>query len=179
MMPIINRFLPYFRFSTSKHPPILLTGLQPTGHLHLGNYFGSVHNVLKYQQDPTFSKRFLFIADLHSLTTAFTAEHDMIVYNGRIGKDSFEMVKTLLACGVDVEKTTLFVQSHVPEHSELAWILSCFANQHALNFMVQYKEKANETSSVGLYTYPLLMASDILIYRSTHVPVGVDQVQHL
>ncbi len=134
---------------------------------------------MKYQEDSAFNKRFVFIADLHSMTMAFTHDNASIQYKGDIGKDSYSMIKTLMASGLNPEKTTLFIQSHVPEHSELAWILSCFANQHALNFMVQYKEKGDEYSSVGLYTYPLLMASDILIYKSTHVPVGLDQLQHI
>lgn len=85
----------------------------------------------------------------------------------------------MLACGVDPEKTVLFVQSHVPEHTELCWILSCIAPQNWLNVMVQYKEKGNASSSLGLYSYPVLMAADIILYKASKVPVGSDQLQHL
>lgn len=119
------------------------------------------------------------LADYHSLTVALNYDHSVMSFNNAIGSDSFKMAKTLLACGVDPEKITLFVQSQVPQHFELAWILNCICPQHWLKSMIQYKEKADANSSIGLYTYPILMAADILMYRATHVPVGVDQLQHL
>ena len=98
---IFKSIFTFAEHKSVKNESVLLTGLQTTGSLHLGNYFGSVLNVLKYQENNSFNKRFVFIADLHSLTTAFTAEHDSIVYNNQIGKDSFNMMKTLLACGLN------------------------------------------------------------------------------
>ena len=119
------------------------------------------------------------LADYHSLTTATSFDHGKTTFNFRIAEDTFEMARTLLASGVDPSKICLFAQSHVSAQMELTWILSCLGPQHWLNLMIQYKEKADINSSVGLYTYPLLMAADIMAYRANYVPVGVDQTQHL
>lgn len=97
-------------------PNILLTGIQPTGNLHIGNYLGSVTNMLRLQEDDLFSERYLMIADYHSLTTAFTYEHSSVKFNTQIGKDTLEIAKILLASGVDPNKMCLFVQSQVPAH---------------------------------------------------------------
>ena len=167
-----------FLFSQIK-TNILLTGIQPTGELHIGNYLGSVTNMLKLQQNPNFEQKYLMIADYHSLTTNFTYDHSKINYNHSIGQNSFQMAKLLIAAGIDLNKMCLFIQSQVPAHCQLAWIFSCLGPQHWLNTMIQYKQKCHENSSVGLYTYPILMAVDILLYRANHVPVGVDQLQHI
>jgi tryptophanyl-tRNA synthetase len=119
------------------------------------------------------------IADYHSLTTGLNYDHGVIKYNNRIREDTLEMAKVLIASGVDSKQICFFVQSQVPSHLELAWIFNCISPQHWLNKMIQFKEKGHQNSSVGLYTYPILMASDILLYRATHIPVGLDQVQHL
>lgn len=126
-------------FYSSSRRNILLTGIQPTGHLHIGNYLGSVANMLKLQESPDFTQKYLMIADYHSLTTAFSYDHNNISYNSSIGKDTFEMAKILLSSGIDKEKMCLFVQSQVPQHSELTWIFSCIGPQHWLNTMIQFK----------------------------------------
>ena len=119
------------------------------------------------------------IADYHSLTTSIKNLHSKITFNDLIGEDTFTMAKILLASGVDPKKMCMFVQSQTSAHCELTWIFNCLVPQYWLNTMIQYKEKAHEHSSIGLYTYPILMAVDILLYRANHVPVGVDQLQHL
>lgn len=120
-------------------PNILLTGIQPTGELHIGNYLGSVINMLKYQRDSTYQQRYLMVADYHSLTTALVYDHSKISFNSKIGQDTISMAKVLLASGVDTSKMCLFVQSQVSAHCELTWILSCLGPQHWLNTMIQYK----------------------------------------
>lgn len=125
-------------FSLSKRS-VLLTGIQPTGNLHIGNYLGSVTNMLKLQENEEFSHKYLMIADYHSLTTAFTYDHDNIKYNNNIRHDTVAMAKLLLSSGIDRKKMCLFVQSQVPQHAELTWIFSCIGPQHWLNTMIQYK----------------------------------------
>jgi tryptophanyl-tRNA synthetase len=133
------RVLATRHFLSQTRPNVLLTGIQPTGELHIGNYLGSVINMLKYQEDNTYQRKYLMIADYHSLTTATIYEHSKISFNNSIGKDTLEMAKVLLASGVDPDKMCLFVQSQVPAHCELTWILSCLGPQHWLNTMIQYK----------------------------------------
>lgn len=149
----------------------ILSGIQPTGNLHLGNYLGAIRNWVKLQD--TYENLFC-IVDLHALTTLPDPE-----------KMSFwtrEMAAAYIAAGIKPEKSIIFPQSAVAAHSELAWIFSCLTPLGWLNRMTQFKEKAGkhrEQANLGLYAYPVLMAADILIYKATHVPVGEDQKQHL
>jgi len=160
-------------FSTGQRSTVL-SGIQPTGELHLGNYLGAVQRWVSHAEWEN-SETLYMIVDLHALTTwkgdAAALRHS--VRNTAI---------TLLACGIDPSKSALFVQSQVPQHTELCWILSSTARMGWLNRMTQFKSKSGndqEGAPVGLFTYPVLQAADILIYRATHVPVGEDQKQHL
>jgi tryptophanyl-tRNA synthetase len=148
----------------------ILSGVQPTGKLHLGNYFGAVKQHIALQDEGTC---FYFIADYHALTTIQNA--DTLRTNVR------DVALDYLALGLDPKKAIFFRQSDVPEVTELTWILSTVTNMGLLERAVSYKEKVERgiEASVGLFTYPVLMAADILIYRSHVVPVGKDQVQHL
>ena len=149
----------------------ILSGIQPTGNLHLGNYLGAIKNFVSLQNN--FDCLYM-LADYHAITTNYNQTE--------IKNHIFETTAAFLASGLDNEKNIIFRQSRVPAHLELAWILNCVARLGWLNRMTQFKEKAGENkekASVGLYTYPVLMAADILIYGATHVPVGEDQKQHL
>ena len=149
----------------------VLSGIQTTGNLHLGNYLGAIRNWVDIQQD---YDNFFFFADLH----AITVPHDPKV----LAENTLKMAAIYLACGIDLECSTIFVQSHVSAHSELAWLLNCVTPLNWLERMIQFKEKAvkqGENVSVGLLDYPVLMASDILLYDPDKVPVGEDQKQHL
>jgi len=150
----------------------VLSGIQPTGNLHLGNYLGAIRNWAAMQDD---YDCLYCIVDLH----AITQPHDP----RRLAANTREMAAALLASGIDPARSVLFVQSQVRAHAELAWVLNCVARVGWLDRMTQFKDKiakANrEGASVGLYTYPVLQAADILLYRTTHVPVGDDQKQHL
>ncbi len=149
----------------------ILSGIQPTGNLHLGNYLGAIVNWTTMQHS---METFICVVDLH----AITVPQDPIALRA----NTLEMTAALLASGIDPAKAVLFHQSGVPEHAQLAWILNCTARLGWLNRMTQFKEKSGkdkEGASVGLYTYPVLQAADILIYKATHVPVGEDQKQHL
>jgi len=149
----------------------VLSGIQPTGSIHLGNYLGAVKNWVAAQDD--FDNIFL-VVDLH----AITVKHDPALLRAQIR----ELSGILIAAGIDPEKSSLVVQSQVPQHAELAWILNCVAGMGQLERMTQYKEKSDalkEQATVGLFTYPLLMAADILVYRTDRVPVGADQKQHV
>ncbi len=149
----------------------ILSGIQPTNTLNLGNYLGAVKNWVTLQHE---YETFLFIADLHSLTVP--PAPGVLHHNIR------ELAATYIACGIDPQNCAIFPQSHVPAHAELAWILSCQTPMGWLNRMTQFKEKAGkdkEQANLGLYAYPVLMAADILLYQATHVPVGHDQKQHL
>jgi tryptophanyl-tRNA synthetase len=149
----------------------ILSGVQPTGNLHLGNYLGAIKNFVKLQND---YECFFMLADLHSITVYQEPKH--------LKENVIETAAVFLACGLDPKKNVIFCQSSVPGHSELAWIFNCVARIGWLNRMTQFKEKAGsnkEKASVGLYSYPTLMAADILLYKATHVPVGEDQKQHL
>jgi len=147
----------------------ILSGIQPTGTPHLGNYLGAIRNWVANQNDDSL----YCVVDLHSLT----GEIDPATLNA----NTRQLFAALLACGIDQEKCTLFVQSQVPWHSQLNWLLECVASYGELKRMTQFKEKAERQGAyrVGLLTYPVLMAADILLYQTTHVPVGDDQRQHL
>ena len=151
----------------------IFSGVQPTGNLHLGNYLGAIKNFVTLSNDKNNDCIFC-VVDLH----AITVKHDPKELRDNI----LETVATFIASGIDPKKNIIFSQSKVPAHSETAWILSCVARMGWLNRMTQFKEKAGkdkEQASIGLYSYPILMAADILLYDSTHVPVGDDQKQHL
>ena len=151
----------------------IFSGVQPTGNLHLGNYLGAIKNFVKLNNEKENNCIFC-VVDLH----AITVKQDPKVLKNNIR----ETVATFVASGIDHKKSIIFNQSKVTAHSEAAWILSCVARTGWLSRMTQFKEKAGkdkEKVSVGLYSYPVLMAADILLYDSTHVPVGDDQKQHL
>ena len=151
----------------------IFSGVQPTGNLHLGNYLGAIKNFVELNKDENNNCVFC-VVDLH----AITVKQDPKELRDNIR----ETVATFVACGINPEKSIIFNQSTVPAHSEAAWILSCVARIGWLNRMTQFKEKAGkdkEKASIGLYSYPVLMAADILLYDATHVPVGEDQKQHL
>jgi len=151
----------------------IFSGVQPTGNLHLGNYIGAIKNFVDLQNQKDNHCVFC-VVDLH----AITVKQDPKVLKNNIR----ETTATFLASGINPKKSIIFNQSLVPAHSETSWILGCIAKMGWLNRMTQFKEKAGkdkEKASVGLYIYPVLMAADILLYDSTHVPVGEDQKQHL
>jgi tryptophanyl-tRNA synthetase len=156
--------------SSPPAPRRILSGVQPSGKLHLGNYFGAVRQHIALQNE---APCFYFIADYHALTSI----HDADV----LRQYTLDVALDYLALGLDPEKAVFFRQSDVPEVTELAWILSTVTNMGLLERAVSYKEKVEKglDASVGLFYYPLLMAADILIYRSHLVPVGKDQVQHI
>lgn len=149
----------------------IFSGIQPTHGIHLGNYLGAIRHWVRLQgaYDCIYC-----LVDQHALTTLQAPEE--------MRRNTREAAAALLAAGVDPARSILFVQSHVPAHAQLAWVLSCVAPMGWLNRMTQFKEKAGkdrENAPVGLFTYPVLMAADILVYKATHVPVGDDQKQHL
>ncbi|MFM9864900.1 MAG: tryptophan--tRNA ligase [Micropepsaceae bacterium] len=155
----------------SGREPLVFSGMQPTGNLHLGNYLGAIRNWLKLQEQ----HRCLYcMVDMHAITVDYDPK--------QLAQATREVMAAYLASGVDPKRSIVFAQSQVKEHAELAWILNCVARIGWLNRMTQFKDKAGknaEKMSVGLYTYPVLMAADILLYRATHVPVGEDQKQHV
>lgn len=150
--------------------PTVLSGIQPTGTTHIGNYFGAVKNYVALQAQ---YNCFYCIVDYH----AITIEHDP----AELQRNTLQMAFDLLACGLEPTQCVLFVQSQVPEHTELAWILNAVTSYGDLQRMTQFKEKGEgqEFVSCGLFTYPVLQAADILIYKASKVPVGEDQVQHI
>ncbi len=151
----------------------IFSGVQPTGNLHLGNYLGAIKNFVDLNNDSD-NKCIFCVVDLH----AITVKQDPKELKNNIR----ETVATFIASGIDPKKSIIFNQSEVAAHAEGAWIFSCVARMGWLNRMTQFKEKAGkdkEKASIGLYSYPVLMASDILLYDATHVPVGDDQKQHL
>ncbi len=155
----------------AKFPELVFSGVQPTGNLHLGNYLGALKRFVEMQAT---HPCLYCVVDLH----AMTMPHDP----AQLRRTTREVTAAFLACGIDPEKNTVFNQSRVAEHAELAWVFDCVARLGWLNRMTQFKEKAGkdrENASIGLYNYPVLMAADILLYRATHVPVGDDQKQHL
>jgi tryptophanyl-tRNA synthetase len=173
---------------TSTKPPEpkrILSGVQPSGKLHLGNYFGAIRQHIALQDEATC---FYFIADYHALTTVREAAERRreetkgpVDYPGTLRENTRDVALDYLALGLDPDKAVFFRQSDVPEVHELAWVLSCVTNMGLLERAVSYKEKVEKgiDASVGLFYYPVLMAADILIYRSHLVPVGRDQVQHV
>ncbi len=148
----------------------VFSGIQPSGELHIGNYLGAVQNWVQLQEQ---YDCFISIVDLHAITQPFDPE--------TLALRTHEMAVGLLASGIDPERCTLFVQSHVPEHSELAWILTTVTPIGALERMTQFKDKSSRQESVlaGLLNYPVLQSADILLYRAEAVPVGDDQIQHV
>jgi tryptophanyl-tRNA synthetase len=149
----------------------VVSGIQTTGNLHLGNYLGAIKRWARMQEE---GECLFFLADLHAIT----------VHNdpAELRTNVREMAAALLACGVDPNRSLLFNQARVPAHAELAWLLNGTARIGWLNRMTQFKEKSGknrEGASVGLYTYPVLQAADVLLYQATHVPVGEDQKQHI
>ena len=152
----------------------IFSGVQPTGNLHIGNYLGAIKNFVQIQKRENISKSYYCVVDLHAITVWQNPD--------QLKKDTLETAASFLAAGVEPEKSIIFNQSRVSTHAELAWILNCICRIGWLNRMTQFKEKAGknrEKASVGLYAYPVLMASDILSYKSNLVPVGDDQKQHL
>jgi len=151
----------------------IFSGVQPTGNLHLGNYLGAMKNFVELNNDKS-NECIFCVVDLHAITVKQDPKE--------LKKNIRETVATFIASGIDPKKSIIFNQSSVAAHSEGAWILSCVARMGWLNRMTQFKEKAGkdkEKASIGLYSYPVLMAADILLYDATHVPVGDDQKQHL
>lgn len=149
----------------------VLSGIQPTGNLHLGNYLGAIRNWVAMQQD---MPCLFMIADLHAITVPQNPESLFLATR--------EMAAALIACGVNPQKSIIFPQSAVRGHAELAWILNCHTPLGWLNRMTQFKEKSGkhkDNAVLGLYSYPVLQTADILIYQATHVPVGEDQKQHI
>lgn len=154
-----------------KSKNVMLSAIQPTSYPHLGNYLGAVRNWVKLQKD---YNSYCFIVDLHAITV--TQDRDALL------KNTLEAAAFNIAAGVDPKTTTIFIQSHVAEHAELAWVLNCFAYFGELSRMTQYKDKSarsGENIGTGLFTYPVLMAADILLYDTEIVPVGDDQKQHV
>ena len=151
----------------------IFSGVQPTGNLHLGNYLGAIKNFVKLQNDKE-NECIFCVVDLHAITVKQDPKE--------LKKNIRETAATFIASGIDPIQSTIFNQSMVSAHSEAAWVLSCVSRIGWLNRMTQFKEKAGkdkEKASIGLYSYPVLMAADILLYDATHVPVGDDQKQHL
>ena len=151
--------------------PTMLSGIQPSGELCIGNYLGAIKNWVELQNN--YNSIFL-VVDMHALTIKQSP--------AELRKRCLSFVAQYIACGIDPEKSTIVIQSHVPQHAELMWILSTMTSMGELNRMTQYKDKSNKNKSninAGLFTYPVLMASDILLYQADLVPVGADQKQHL
>ncbi len=151
--------------------PVVLSGIQPTGGMTIGNYIGAINQWLKLQQG---SDCFFMLVDLHAITT----RQDPALLKERV----LDGIALYTACGIDPEKSSLFVQSQVPEHAQLSWVLNCYAQMGELNRMTQFKDKSAKNANninVGLFSYPVLQAADILLYQTTQVPVGEDQKQHL
>ncbi|EZP73417.1 Tryptophan--tRNA ligase [Sphingomonas paucimobilis] len=153
----------------------VLSGIQPTGNLHLGNYLGAIRNWVRMQDEmDSTSQCFFFLADMHSITVHEAREQRI--------RNVRDMAAALVAAGIDPDRSVLFNQARVPAHAELCWLLNGTARIGWLNRMTQFKDKAGkdrEGASVGLFVYPVLQAADILAYNATHVPVGEDQKQHL
>ncbi|MFM7450721.1 MAG: tryptophan--tRNA ligase [Leptolyngbyaceae cyanobacterium] len=149
----------------------ILSGVQPTGNLHLGNYLGAIRNWVEMQRQ---YDSYFCVVDLHAITVPHNP--------ATLAQDTYTIAALYLACGIDLADSTIFVQSHVSAHSELTWLLNCITPLNWLQDMIQFKEKAvkqGQNVNVGLLDYPVLMASDILLYEADKVPVGEDQKQHL
>ena len=151
--------------------PIVLSGCQPSGELTIGNYLGALRQWVNMQDS---HECYYMLVDQHAITVRPKAED--------LRKATLDGLALYLACGVDPEQSTIFIQSHVPEHSQLSWVLNCYTEMCELNRMTQYKDKSQKSEAnmnSGLFTYPVLMAADILLYGADKVPVGDDQKQHL
>lgn len=156
---------------TTEKKPVIFSGIQPSGNLTLGNYLGALRNFSLFQDRYTC---YYCVVDMHTLTV----RQDPDVLRRR----SYALLALYLACGLDPDKNVLFVQSHVPAHAELSWVLGCYTYIGELSRMTQFKDKSKKHAdniNGGLFTYPVLMAADILLYRSALVPIGQDQKQHL
>jgi tryptophanyl-tRNA synthetase len=156
------------------HAPLVLSGMQPTHTLHLGNYLGALKNWVRLQEQ---MPCLFCVVDMHAITQDVGYGHP-----AELSQQIREVAAAYIAAGVDPKRSPIFNQSQVSQHAELAWVLNCVARLGWLDRMTQFKEKSGkhkERASVGLYTYPVLMAADILVYKATHVPVGEDQKQHL
>ncbi|QOV93598.1 tryptophan--tRNA ligase [Novosphingobium sp. ES2-1] len=154
----------------------IVSGIQPTGNLHLGNYLGAIRNWVRMQDEWSAKggQCLYFLADLHAISMPHSP--------AELAANTREMVAALVSCGIDPDKSILFNQAQVPAHAELQWLLNGTARMGWLNRMTQWKDKAGknrEGASVALFTYPVLQAADVLLYQATHVPVGEDQKQHL
>jgi tryptophanyl-tRNA synthetase len=153
----------------------VVSGIQPTGNLHLGNYLGAIRNWVRMQDEmQAGSECLFFLADLHAISLPHNP--------AELKAATLEMTAALVACGIDPKRSVLFNQAQVPAHAELQWLLSGTARMGWLNRMTQWKDKAGknrEGQSVALFSYPVLQAADVLLYQATHVPVGEDQKQHL
>ena len=153
---------------------VILSGIQPTGNLHIGNYLGAIKNWVEFSEKEQDNDCLFCIVDLHAITVKQDPQE--------LKNSILETYATYIACGIDPVKNTIFVQSQIAAHAELSWILSCMTPMGWLNRMTQFKEKSDkhkDKASLGLYAYPVLMAADILLYQSDLVPVGDDQKQHL
>ena len=151
--------------------PVVFSGVQPSGELTIGNYLGALRQFAQMQDD---YECLYCIVDLH----AITVRQDPVA----LRKATLDVLALYLACGIDPNKSTIFIQSHVPEHAQLAWILNCYTYYGEMGRMTQFKDKSarhSENINVGLFTYPVLLAADILLYQTNQVPVGEDQKQHL
>ena len=149
----------------------VFSGVQPSGNLTIGNYLGAIKNFSKFSED---YKTFYCVVDLHAITVRQVP--------AELRRRTYETLALYMACGLDEKKNTLFVQSHVPQHAELGWILDCYTMFGELSRMTQFKDKSAKNAqniNAGLFTYPTLMAADILLYQTDIVPVGIDQKQHL
>jgi len=150
----------------------ILSGMQPTSHLHLGNYLGALKNWVGLQEEG--AECLYMVVDLHAITVPYNRDS--------LRAATQEIAAAYIAAGVDPAQASLFVQSDVPEHAQLMWLLATMSQMGKLERMTQFKDKAGkdaERAGLGLFAYPVLMAADILLYKATHVPVGDDQKQHL
>jgi tryptophanyl-tRNA synthetase len=155
----------------SLQKPIVLSGCQPSGQLTMGNYMGALRQWVDMQDE---NDCLYMIVDLHAITVRQDPE--------ALNKACLDGLALYLACGIDPKKSSIFMQSHVPEHAQLSWVLNCYTQMGELNRMTQFKDKSVKNASninVGLYSYPVLQAADILVYQANKVPVGEDQKQHL
>ena len=149
----------------------VVSGIQPTKNLHIGNYFGSIKNWLDLQDQ---HECLFSVVNLHAMTVPYVPKE--------LKHSTLNVIATYLACGIDPNKSTIFIQNTILEHAHLAWIFNCITPTGRMNRMTQFKEKSDkykEHSSLGLYCYPVLMAADILLYQANYVPVGEDQKQHV
>ena len=154
-----------------KEKKVMLSGIQPSGELHIGNYLGAIKNWAERADE---YDCYYFMADMHTITV----RQDPAELRRRV----LTQLATYIACGLDPEKNTLFIQSHVPSHAQLAWVLNCYTMFGELSRMTQFKDKSArhaDNINAGLFDYPVLMAADILIYQPDYVPVGEDQRQHI